>query len=98
MKVYFAEVVTPLGIALVRAGLEVIDAMAIKTDVILCPIAYVSEHIEILFDFDTEVKETCESLGIEFRRSDIVVTYPLNVAALVGLMHARMGSPKTQRQ
>ena len=98
MKVYFAKVVTPLGIALVRAGLEVTDGIAIKTDVILCPIAYVSEYIEILFDFDTEAKETCEPLRIGFRRSDIVVTYPLNVAALVELMHARMESLKTQRQ
>ena len=95
MKVYFAEVVTPLGIALVRAGLEVTDGMAIKTDVILCPIAYVSEHIEILFDLNTEEKETCESLRNAFRRYDIVVTYPLDVAALVELMHARMGSQKT---
>ena len=45
-------------------------------DLVLVPIGFVSDHLEILFDLDTEARELCEELGIFMVRAATVGTHP----------------------
>ncbi len=47
-----------------------------KTDVVLMPIGFLSDHIEVLFDLDTEAKQECEELGLNMVRAKTVGTHP----------------------
>ncbi len=37
-------------------------------DVVIVPIGFVSDHMEVLYDLDTEARELCEELGINMKR------------------------------
>lgn len=45
-------------------------------DLVLVPIGFVSDHLEVLFDLDTEARELCEQLGIFMVRAATVGTHP----------------------
>jgi ferrochelatase len=38
------------------------------TGVVLVPIGFISDHMEVAFDLDTEAKETAAELGLDFTR------------------------------
>jgi ferrochelatase len=40
-----------------------------RRPVLLCPVGFVSDHMEVVWDLDTEAKETAEELGIPLHRS-----------------------------
>ena len=42
------------------------------TDVVIIPIGFISDHIEILYDLDTEAKQTAQSLGLNMVRAQTV--------------------------
>lgn len=65
-------------------------------DVVLAPVGFLSDHIEVLFDLDLEARELAEELGIELRRAPSVGTHPTFVAMLADLIHERLnpGSPR----
>jgi ferrochelatase len=46
------------------------------SSVIVHPIGFISDHMEVLYDLDHEAKDLCESLGIEFRRAATCGTDP----------------------
>lgn len=37
--------------------------------VVLCPVGFLSDHVEVLWDLDTEARETAEDLGIDLVRA-----------------------------
>ncbi len=41
-----------------------------------CPIGFLSDHMEVLYDLDEEGRLKCESLGIEMVRAGTVGTHP----------------------
>ena len=45
-------------------------------DVVIMPIGFVSDHMEVLFDLDTEAKEVCDRNGINMVRAKTVGTHP----------------------
>lgn len=57
--------------------------------VVLAPIGFVSDHMEVAFDLDTEAAATCRELGLPMRRAATVGTHPAFVASLVDLLEAR---------
>ena len=57
--------------------------------IVVVPIGFVSDHMEVLFDLDTEAKETCEELGIQFLRVPTVGTEPRFVEGLRSLILER---------
>ncbi len=57
--------------------------------VVLAPIGFVSDHMEVVFDLDTEAVETAEELGVELVRVPTVGTDPEFVAGLVDLVLER---------
>lgn len=59
------------------------------TGVIVVPIGFVSDHMEVVYDLDTEAKETAEKHGFDFVRAATVGTDPEFVAGLVDLILER---------
>ena len=43
---------------------------------VLCPIGFVCDHIEILFDLDVEAAAVCRSIGLPFARAAAVNDHP----------------------
>jgi ferrochelatase len=57
--------------------------------VVVVPVGFVSDHMEVKFDLDTEAAETAEELGLPFARAATVGTDPRFVRALVDLVLER---------
>jgi ferrochelatase len=46
------------------------------SDVVIVPIGFVSDHMEVLYDLDTEARHLCEELGLNMVRAAAVGTNP----------------------
>jgi ferrochelatase len=57
--------------------------------VVTVPIGFVSDHMEVIFDLDTEAAATARDLGLPFARAATAGTHPAFVAALVDLLVER---------
>ncbi len=53
--------------------------------VVLVPIGFISDHMEVGYDLDTEAAETAKRLGLGFARAATAGTHPAFVSALVDL-------------
>ena len=45
--------------------IEALHAEGSLQDLILLPIGFISDHMEVMFDLDEEAAELCEKLGVE---------------------------------
>ncbi|MGN6333672.1 MAG: ferrochelatase [Motilibacteraceae bacterium] len=72
----------------VNDHLEALHAQGVP-GVVVVPIGFVSDHMEVVYDLDTQAKETAERLGLPFVRSATVGTDPRFVAALRELVLER---------
>lgn len=59
-------------------------------DVLIVPIGFISDHMEVLFDLDIEVRQLCERLGINMVRAATVGTHPRFVRMIRELIEERM--------
>ncbi len=59
-------------------------------DVVIVPIGFVSDHMEVLFDLDEEAKLIAEQLELGYVRAPSVGTHPLFVAMLRELVQERL--------
>jgi ferrochelatase len=50
--------------------------------VVIVPVGFLSDHIEVLWDLDNEARATCEELGTPMMRAGTVGTHPAFIAAL----------------
>ena len=57
--------------------------------VVIMPVGFISDHMEVLFDLDTEAKEKCDELGITMARAKTVGTHPKFVAMVRELILER---------
>ncbi len=62
--------------------------------VVLVPIGFVSDHMEVIFDLDTEAAATATKLGLAFSRAATAGDHPAFVAALVDLMVERAAAAR----
>jgi protoporphyrin/coproporphyrin ferrochelatase len=53
-------------------ALRKLHATSEARDVVIVPIGFVSDHIEILYDLDTEARALCNQLGLNFVRAGTV--------------------------
>jgi ferrochelatase len=65
--------------------LESLHARGVR-EVLVCPVGFVSDHLEILWDLDVEAREKADQLGLEFDRIASLNDDPAFVAALAGLV------------
>ena len=68
--------------------METLHAKGVE-DVVVMPIGFVSDHMEVLFDLDTEAQEKCEELGMRMQRAHAVGTHPKFVAMIAQLILER---------
>ncbi len=45
--------------------------------VVLCPLGFVADHVEVLYDLDTEAGDVCRAIGLDMRRAAAVNDHPL---------------------
>ena len=60
------------------------------TDVVIAPIGFVSDHMEIIFDLDTEARQLCEELSIHMVRAATVGTHPRFIRMIRELVEERI--------
>ncbi len=65
--------------------------------VVVAPIGFISDHLEVLFDLDVEAKEKAAELGLAFARAGTAGTHPAFVAGLRELIEERM-TPGAERR
>ncbi len=68
--------------------LEALHAEGVES-VVVTPIGFISDHMEVMFDLDTEAKATAERLGLGYSRAGTVGTDPRFIAAIVELIEER---------
>lgn len=62
--------------------------------VVVAPIGFVSDHMEVVYDLDTEARERARDLGLRFFRAPTVGIDPQFVAGLVDLALARASAAR----
>ncbi len=59
-------------------------------DVLLVPVGFVCDHVEILYDVDIHFREHAEKLGIRLRRTGSLNDSPAFIAALAAVVRRRL--------
>ena len=65
------------------------------TDVLLCPIGFVADHLEIRWDLDIEARDRAQELGLSLRRIEMPNDDPDFVATLATIVHRALSVPST---
>jgi ferrochelatase len=64
-------------------------------EVVIAPIGFLSDHMEVIYDLDTEARHLCETLGIRMRRAATVGVHPEFVSMIRDLVLERTeGAPR----
>jgi ferrochelatase len=59
------------------------------TDVVIAPIGFVSDHMEVLYDLDTEARALCNDINLNLIRAATVGTHPLFIRMIRELILER---------
>lgn len=57
-----------------------------RKNILSCPIGFVCEHVEVLYDIDVVYQRLAKSLGVRLERSDMVHTAPQMISGLADLI------------
>jgi len=60
-------------------------------DVILAPVGFISAHMEVVYDLDTEARQLCDQLGLHMVRAETVGDDPRFAAMIRELVLERLG-------
>lgn len=64
-------------------------------DVVIAPIGFISDHMEVLFDLDVEARQTCDELGLRMARAGTVGVHHRFVTMIRELIQERLsGDPE----
>jgi ferrochelatase len=64
-------------------------AAAGETAVVVFPVGFISDHLEVIWDLDNEAKETAAELGLAFARAGTAGTHPAFVESIRVLLEER---------
>ena len=53
-----------------------VSARRLASAVVIAPISFISDHMEVLYDLDIEARQLCESLGLPMARAKTVGVHP----------------------
>ncbi len=67
-----------------------------RRDVVVVPIGFLSDHMEVVHDLDVEAREEAERLGVNMERAATPGSRPELVAAIVSLVAERMAGEAPQ--
>jgi ferrochelatase len=75
--------------------LEELDALNEQgvRDVLVCPVGFVSDHLEILWDLDVEARERAAVLGLRLDRIESLNDDPAFIRALAELVRQALRVP-----
>jgi ferrochelatase len=72
--------------------LEALHEQGVR-DVLICPVGFVSDHLEIRWDIDVEAQELARELGIELERIEMPNAEPAFVRTLAGIVRRALTVP-----
>jgi ferrochelatase len=64
-----------------------------RRELVISPIGFVSDHMEVIYDLDTEAAALCEQLGVTMVRARTPGTHPLFVRMIRDLLTNRRSCP-----
>jgi ferrochelatase len=64
--------------------------------VVVMPIGFLSDHLEVLYDLDFEARKSCDELGLTMVRAATVGTHPLFVQMVRELIQERLSGSATR--
>ena len=67
------------------------------TDVVVAPVGFISDHMEVLYDLDTEARQVSEEVGLNMVRAATVGAHPEFVRMISELMRERLDSSLPRR-
>jgi ferrochelatase len=56
-----------------------------RADAVIAPIGFLSDHMEVLFDLDTEARAVCDEIGVRMARAKTVETHPAMIRMIAEL-------------
>jgi len=74
-----------------------VKARNLASAVVLAPISFISDHMEVLYDLDIEAKQLCDSLPLPMVRAKTVGVHPKFIAMIRELILERV-SPGVERR
>jgi ferrochelatase len=72
--------------------LEELHARGVRS-VLVCPVGFVADHLEIRWDLDHEAAQKARELGLQFRRIEMLNAEPRFVAVLAALVRRTLAVP-----
>jgi len=70
---------------------DVLREMEPGQDVLLIPIGFISDHMEVLYDLDTEARAICQERRLNMIRAETVGIHPQFIAMIRELISERLG-------
>ena len=73
-------------------GPDIVEALGTLSgakDVVAMPIGFVSDHMEVLYDLDTEARAAAEGMGLNLVRAETPGTHPTFVSMIIELIRER---------
>lgn len=77
--------------------LREVKARGLADAVVVAPISFVSDHMEVLYDLDIEARSLCDSLSLAMARAKTVGVHPRFIAMIRELILERM-DPAVERR
>jgi ferrochelatase len=77
--------------------LREVKERSLASAVVLAPIGFISDHMEVLYDLDVEARQLCDSLRLPMVRAKTVGVHPKFVAMIGELIVERM-NPGSERR
>jgi ferrochelatase len=77
--------------------LRQVKAEKLASAVVLAPISFVSDHMEVLYDLDVEARQLCDALALPMTRAKTVGVHPKFIAMIRELILERM-NPESERR
>ena len=88
-----AEVSERLEQALFEIRRVIAGKDAMLERVLVCPVGFVSDHLEIRWDLDVEASEKAAELGLRFGRIEMPNADPVFVRTLAGIVRRALSVP-----
>jgi len=77
--------------------LREVKARNLASAVVLAPISFISDHMEVLYDLDIEARQLCDELELPMARAKTVGVHPKFIAMIRELILERI-NPNTERR
>ncbi len=67
------------------------------SDVVISPIGFLSDHMEVLYDLDVEARQKCDELGLSMQRAGSAGSHPKFIGMIRELIEERIGRRSEKR-